>query len=173
MVPLGVSWGHLGSSWGPRVAESLECPLRYPLWAPSWGRPGALLGHLRALLGRVGASGVVLGPSWMPSWSVLGPLGRLLGPSWSHLGLLKTRIAEMLKNATPPTRNAHFCRQDEAKMGPRWAKLGSSWPKLSPSWSQVGILRRSCRHLAVLARLEGVLEGTGAVLGGSWGVLGQ
>ena len=62
-------------------------------------------------------------------------------------------------------------------MRPRWAKLGSSWPKLSPSWTQVGILRRSCRHLAILARLGRVLEATwrqsrrvSAVKGASWAV---
>ena len=83
----------------------------------------------------------------------------------------------MSKNATPPTRNAHFGLQDEAKMRPRWAKLGSSWPKLSPSWTQVGILRRSCRHLAILARLGRVLEATwrqlertSAVKEASWAV---
>ena len=62
-------------------------------------------------------------------------------------------------------------------MRPIWAKLGSSWPKLSPSWTQVGILRRSCRHLAILARLGRVLEATwrqlertSAVTGASWAV---
>ena len=120
---------------------------------PSWGRPGLSLGSSWRLLGPLGALLEPLG-------AVLGPLGRLLGPSWSHLGLLKTRIAEMLKNATPPTRNAHFGRQDEAKMGPRWAKLGSSWPYLSSSWSQVGMLRRSCRHLAIMGRLGRILEAT-------------
>ena len=120
---------------------------------PSWGRPGLSLGSSWRLLGPLGALLEPLGV-------VLGPLGRLLGPSWSQLGLLKTRIAEMLKNATPPTRNAHFGRQDEAKMGPRWAKLGSSWPYLSSSWSQVGMLRRSCHHLAIMGRLGRILEAT-------------
>ena len=120
---------------------------------PSWGRLGPSLGSSWRLLGPLGAILEPLG-------AVLGLLGRLLGPSCSHLGRLKTQIAEKPKNATPPTRNYHFGRQDEAKMGRRWAKLGSSWPKLSSSWSQVGILRRSCRHLAILARLGCILEAT-------------
>ena len=133
---------------------------------PSWGRLGPSLGSSWRLLGPLGALLEPLG-------AVLGPLGRVLGPSCSHLGRHKEQIAEMPKNATPPTQNGHFCRQDEAKMGPRWAKMGPSWLKLGPSWSQVGIFRRCCRHLAVLARLEGILEGSGAVLGGSWVVVGQ
>ena len=158
--PLGGSWGFLGASWGlPSQKMVFDCGLD-ATWrrlgvdlGPSWGRLGAVLGSSWRLLGPLGAILEPLG-------AVLGLLGRLLGPSCSHLGRLKTQIAEKPKNATPPTRNGHFGRQDEAKMGRRWAKLGSSWPKLSPSWSQVGILRRSCRHLAILARLGRILEAT-------------
>ena len=42
-----------------------------------------------------------------------------------------------LKNTAPPTRNAYFCCQNGAKMGPRWAKLGSRWG-LESSCSDLG-----------------------------------
>ena len=128
----------------------------------SWGRPGPSLGSSWRLLGPLGAL-------LEPHGAVLGPLGRLLGPSWSHLGLLKTRIAEMLKNATPPTRNAHFGRQDEAKMGPRWgqdgAKMGPSWAKLGPRGSKMG---PSWAKLGSSCHLGGNSEASGAILEATW-----
>ena len=62
--------------------------------------------------------------------------------------------------------------QDDAKLEPSWAKLGQSCGKLGPSWAQVGILRRCCRHLAVLARLEAVLETIWRQHSPSWRRLG-
>ena len=178
--PLGGSWGFLCASWGlPSQKMIFDCGLD-ATWrrlgvdlGPSWGRLGVVLGSSWRLLGPLGAILEPLG-------AVLGLLGRLLGPSCSHLGRLKMQIAEKPNNAISPTRNCHFGRQDEAKMrprwakrGPRWAKMGPSRPKLSPSWSQVGILRRSWRHLAVLARFEGVLESSGAALRDCGGFLEQ
>ena len=66
--------------------------------ALSWDPLGAFLGPLGAL--------------WEPLEAVLGPLQRLLGHSWGHPGRLQMQIGETLKNATPPTRNAHFPGQD-------------------------------------------------------------
>ena len=75
---------HLGASWG------------------SLGGPGRLLGVLGASGGLLGPLGVLLGGSWGPlggllgaswghlgailgpSWGLLGPPGRLLGPSWKR-----------------------------------------------------------------------------------------
>ena len=157
---LGAFWELLGplgrllgaaltrDDFGMRLGSDLEATWSrlVAVLGPSWGLPGLVLEPLGALLEPLGA--------------VLGPLGRLLEPSWSHLGRLQMQIAEMRKSAPPPTQNANFCQQDEAKTGPRWAKMGSSWPKLSPSWTPVGILRRSCRHVAILACLGRVLEAT-------------
>ena len=60
------------------------------------GASWAVLGHLGAILGRLGGfldelEGILdsLGPSWRPSWSILGGLGGHLGtsgPSWSQWG---------------------------------------------------------------------------------------
>ena len=61
--------------------------------------------------------------------------------------------------------------QDSAKLGPSWAKLGPSWAKLGPSWAQVGILRRCCRHLAVILASWPVLEATWRQLGRTYAVL--
>ena len=84
--------------------------------------------------------GTVLGSPWGllgPSW---GRLGAILEPScasWGYLGHLERQFAEMLKNTTPPTRNAHFCHEDEAKMEPSWAQVGvklRSWRQLGRRW---------------------------------------
>ena len=80
-----------------------------PSWdflGPSWaalGRPWALLGALME-----------------PLVAILGHLGTIRGPSRGHLGHLKTQIAEKLKNAPPPTRNAHF----GVAAGANWAQVG-------------------------------------------------
>ena len=96
-----------------------------PSWdflGPSWaalGRPWALLGALME-----------------PLVAILGHLGTIRGPSRGHLGHLKTQIAEKLKNATPPTRNANF----GVAVG---AKSGHVEPKLGEISARVGILRPS------------------------------
>ena len=126
------SWKRLGSVLEPSWSR-LGAVL-----GPSWGPLGALLGPLGAILGHLGA--------------LLGPLGSFLGPSWGHLGCLKTDIGEKLKNATPPTRNAHFRGQDEAKMGPSWAKLGSSCdlgPSECPLEAYQDVFVSSSRDLVV------------------------
>ena len=56
----------------------------------------------------------------------------------------------MLKNETPPTRNAHFHGQDEAKLEPSWAKLAEVGPKLGSCWHLEAILPSSRRHHAIL-----------------------
>ena len=73
----------------------------------------------------LGLSWAALGPPWALLGALMEPLGALLGhletiwgPLRSHRGRLKAQIAEKLKNATPPTRNAHFGGQDGAKLGP-------------------------------------------------------
>ena len=52
------------------------------------GASWAVLGHLGAILGRLGGflgglGGILdpLGPSWRPSWTILGVFGGHLGPS--------------------------------------------------------------------------------------------
>ena len=86
---LGASWGHLGTSWGPLGAESLKCPLGRSLWAPSWGRPGALLGRLGDLLGSPGALLGCLG-------ALLGRLGTILGASRAVLDALEAEEANLI-----------------------------------------------------------------------------
>ena len=44
------------------------------------------VGHVLAILGRLGGLLGHLGPSWGPSWAVLGASWGLLGPSWGRLG---------------------------------------------------------------------------------------
>eukprot|EP00959_Pyramimonas_sp_CCMP1952_P307719 6440485-Pyramimonas_sp.AAC.1 len=64
----------LGASWG----RKLEMSVRVPRLAPSWGRPGDIVGRLGGLWGPLGA---LLGLSWRP-----------LGLSWGDsLGLLGSR----------------------------------------------------------------------------------
>ena len=84
---LGASWasrGRLGGLWG-HPGGVLRPKPRYlkfdsRLRAPSWARPGALLGRLRRLLGRLGSS-----------WS---GLGGLLG----DLRASESRKGEQAKN---------------------------------------------------------------------------
>ena len=69
---LGVSLGHLGSYLGPSMGQP----------GPSWGDPGAIsgpsCGHFGTIWTELGIVGV--------SWSVVGFLGVLLGPSWRPFG---------------------------------------------------------------------------------------
>ena len=52
---LGVSWGPAGGVGGPLGVEGSKCQLEFPLFGPSWGRPGALLSRLGRVWGRLGA----------------------------------------------------------------------------------------------------------------------
>ena len=50
----GASWAPLGGLLEPPGApgtESSRCPLQYPVWLPSWSRPGGLVGCLGSPLG--------------------------------------------------------------------------------------------------------------------------
>ena len=68
------------------VWRGLRFKLRFcRVLGAAWGRPGAVLGRL----------GAVLGPSWgrlgailRPSWGLLGPSWDLLGRSWGPLGAI-------------------------------------------------------------------------------------
>ena len=78
-------------------------------------------GHLGAILSSLGPSWAALGPPWAllaalmgPLGAVLGPLEAILRPPWMSYDANRGK----LKNATPPTRNAHFGDQDVAKLGP-------------------------------------------------------
>ena len=74
--------------------------------------------------------------------AVLGLVGRLSASFARHVGHLYMDIAEVSKNATPPARNAHLGREDEADMGRTWAKLGGAGLNFSPS----GVMRRITGH---------------------------
>ena len=75
-----------------------------------------------------------------------GPGGGLTATYCTQLG--------MMKNGTPPTRNAHFYGED----GASWGLLGASWrplggllgAKMGPSWAKLG----------PSSHLEGNLEAT-------------
>ena len=92
--PMGASWGPLGASWEPLRTEGSKCCFVFPLWGPSWGVLGALLGRLGGLLGRLkailgrleailgrlggilgylGGFGGLPGPPWEPSWAFWTP----------------------------------------------------------------------------------------------------
>ena len=86
--------------------------------------------------------GAILRASWGPlgsilgaSWSILGPLGPIWGASWGLLGHLGASWG-------------HF----GSILRPLGSILGSSWRILGPSWSILGPL--------------------GPILGASWGILG-
>ena len=132
------------------------------LLVPSWGRLGALLGPSWPILGPREA---ILGPSG----GLFGLLEAILGSAWRHLGRFKSEITEVTKTYT----NHWFCMFLAPEGGQDGAKLGPSWRKLGPSWAQVGILRRSCRHLAILARAGTVLEATWPNLSRQRGFLGS
>ena len=76
--PLGGILGASGGSLGTSRGGKLERSVRDALWAPYWGRPGALLGRLGRLLGRLGALLGRLGSLFGDLGAVSGPLG----PSW-------------------------------------------------------------------------------------------
>ena len=121
--PLGAPRGVSGRSWG-HFGRFLSYNIRALFLNATWKRLGAVLGPS---WGRLGA---LLGPSWgllRPSWSLLQPSWGLLGAFWGHLksilGVLRRISSTCCKNATPPTRNAHSCRQDGAKMLPSWAQV--------------------------------------------------
>ena len=87
MVPIldpffsGRSWGQLGPLL--RLPGPSGCP-SLPLPTPSWGRLGAILGHLGATLGLSCASLPILVPILVP---ILPPSCPTLGPTWAILGL--------------------------------------------------------------------------------------
>ena len=154
------------------MAEGSKCRFVFPIWGPSGGCLGALLGrlgrlldHLEALLDAlealVGFSWAVLGLSWGslgPSWGCLGAVLGFLGLSWALLGLSWGCLGALL--------------------GLSW---GLSWAILEPSrglGKPSEAKRRQARsrlggHIGDhLRRLGGLLGRLGALSGPSRGPLG-
>ena len=99
---LGPSWGHIGPSWAilaelKAKSSNLQKQLKTKGKTPFSGiRGGARSAKLSPKSGQVGfkrrddgsldedgvfkSLGKRLGPVWAPSWAVLGPFGRHLGP---------------------------------------------------------------------------------------------
>ena len=107
---MGASWGFLGTSRGGKLERSV----RDALWAPFWGRLGALLVYLGRLLGCLGALLRRLGALLEPSWVVLGRSWRPLGSSW----MLRKPKGRILGKCTFSERNGPIFAS--------WGSLGRS-----------------------------------------------
>ena len=79
----------------------------------------------------MGDLGAILGVTFGPSWSHLGPILASLGPPWGLLGLSSGNLGAIWPRSF----------QWHTSLEPAWALWALSWALSGPSWAHLGTLR--------------------------------